>query len=148
VSCAPRARTTTTEGSCSTADRHARARREKGYEAYKAQRDTDAFSKGRILEIAKGAGLDTKRLEADMNGADCKKRVEADMAELAKFRVNATPTFFINRYVTTGAQPRDVFADKLDHAIDEVTKSGVPAAKYYANVVMKGEKRFRNKSAK
>jgi protein-disulfide isomerase len=121
---------------------------EKGYESYKAQRDNDAYSQKRILEIAKQAGLDTKRLEADMNGAECKKRVEADMAELTKFRVNATPTFFINGYVTSGAVTKSVFADLLDHAIGEVTKSGVPAAKYYANVVMKGEKQFRSKAAK
>lgn len=121
---------------------------EKGYEAYKTQRDADAFSQQRILDVAKGAGLDTKRLEADMNGAECKKRVEADMAELEKFKVNATPTFFINGYVSSGAEPKATFGEKLDHAIEAVAKSGVPAAKYYTNVVMKGEKQFRSKAAK
>ena len=120
---------------------------ETGWEAYKVQHDPDAFSDERLLEIGKLAGLDTKRMAIDMKGTECEKRVQADMVELQKFRVNSTPTFFINGHMSSGARDKDTIAQQLDAAAEEQKKSGVAAAKYYSNVVMKGEKQFKSRSA-
>jgi len=68
------------------------------------------------------------------------------MAELAKFRVNATPTFFVNGKFIGGALPKTTFAKLIDAQLAAVAESGVPAADYYRSVVFaKGEKQFRSK---
>jgi hypothetical protein len=79
-----------------------------------------------------------------MNGTACDEYIKADIAQLTTFRVNSTPTFYINGRYSAGARDGDVFAQQIDAAADEVKKSGVPAAKYYSDVVMaKGDKAFR-----
>ena len=53
----------------------------------------------------------------------CEAGLQADMADLQKFGVGATPTFFINGRVLIGAQPIESFAA----LIDEELREGKPA---------------------
>ena len=100
-----------------------------------------------ILKIAKGVGLDTKRLKTDMESDQCKARLDGDMAELAKFHVNSTPTFFINGKVILGALPKERFVELIDEQLKIAEASGVSGADYYRKVVLgKGEKQFRSKA--
>src|SRR4051812_15983124 len=84
---------------------------DQGFGPYAASEGKDASSLGEdsVVKIAKGVGLDTGRLKADMASAECKARIDGDMAELQKFHVNATPTFFINGKSISGALPKDEF---------------------------------------
>ncbi len=117
---------------------------ERGFDLSMPQRDPQIFTESGLVALGKKAGLDTKKLKTDMNGTACDEYVKADIAQLTKFRVNATPTFFINGRRSVGRQEAEVFAPQIDTALDDVTKSGVPAAKYYTDVVMvKGDKEFR-----
>ena len=105
------------------------------------------FDDAAIEEVAKAAGIDVAKLKADMDSDECKARVTNDMNELRKFRVNSTPTFFINGTHVGGAIPKEQFKSMIDEKLKEVDKSGVAPGDYYDQVVMaKGEKQF--KSAK
>jgi protein-disulfide isomerase len=119
---------------------------DKGFAPYAEAHDPSKLGEDNILAIAKGVGLDVKKLKADMASPACTARVEHDMAELAKFHVNATPTFFVNGKQLGGALPKEGFQQLIDEQLKIVEASGVPAADYYAKVVLaKGEKQFRSK---
>jgi protein-disulfide isomerase len=122
---------------------------DKGFGPYAASggKDASALGEDNILKIAQGLGLDTAKLKADMASPECEQRIEKDMAELAKWHVNATPGFFINgKDITGGALPKDVFKRLIDEQLAKVEKSGVPAGDYYDKVVLaQGEKQFRSK---
>ncbi len=119
---------------------------EDGFEAYADKRDPTKLGRDNILVIAKKVGLDLKRLEADMDGSDCRARIDADAAELAKFKVSSTPTFFINGTPIAGALPLVEMRSIVDAQLQLVASSGVAPAQYYAQQVMaKGEKTFRSK---
>lgn len=121
---------------------------DQGFGPYAASSGKDASSLGEdsILKIARGIGLDTARLKTDMASADCAARIDGDMAELAKFHVNATPTFFVNGKQLSGALPKDAFKQVIDAQLKIAEASGVPGADYYQKVVLaRGEKQFRSR---
>ncbi|HET9623138.1 MAG TPA: thioredoxin domain-containing protein [Kofleriaceae bacterium] len=121
----------------------------KAYVPYEQSKGQDAAKLGEdnIFAIAKEIGLNVGQLKTDMAGSACAARIEGDMAELVKFHVDATPTFFINGKEISGALPVDEFKKLIDDQLKVVAASGVPAAKYYDDVVLaKGEKQFRAKS--
>ena len=96
-----------------------------------------------IMAIAKELGLDTDKLKADMEG-ECKAHVEGDMAELAKFRVGSTPTFFVNGKFFPNPRDKNDFKKVIDDRLRVAEASGVSGADYYEKEVMgKGEKQFR-----
>ena len=118
----------------------------KGFAAYAESRDEGKLGEANLLAIAKDVGLNVPKLKADMDSPACSARVDADQAELTKFHVNATPTFFINGKHVGGALPKAELARLIDQQLSLVASSGVPAADYYAKVVIgKGEKQFRSK---
>ena len=82
-----------------------------------------------------------------MDGAECKARVEADMAELPKFHVNSTPSLLHQRQPRRLARiPKEAFKQMIDEKLKVAEASGVPCGDYYEKEVMgKGEKQFRSK---
>jgi protein-disulfide isomerase len=119
---------------------------DRGYGQYVASKDPEMLGEDHIVSIAYDLGLDTARLKADMASPACADQVKRDMDELARFHVNATPTFFINGKQISGALPKDRFKELIDEQLAIVQRSGVPAASYYAKVVIgTGEKQFRSK---
>jgi protein-disulfide isomerase len=120
---------------------------DKGFEPYQQSHDPASLGEDNILEIAKGLGLDTARLKADMASPACAARIESDMQELQKFHVSGTPTFFINGKHVGGALPKEAFKEIIDEQLKIAQASGVPAVDYYNKVVLaKGEKQFRSKA--
>ena len=121
---------------------------DKGFGPYAASggQSTASLEEASILAIAKGAGLNSARLKTDMASAECEKRIDADMAELAKFHVDSTPTFFVNGKHIAGAVDKDELKRIIDEQLKLAEQSGVPGAEYYQKVVLgKGEKKFRSK---
>jgi protein-disulfide isomerase len=107
---------------------------------------TDAFDKRRfdradIDAIAKKAKLDMKRYKADLDGP-CPAEVTAENAEMAKFGVGATPSFFINGRYMAGALPIEDFEKLIDEEIakaDAAIQGGVKPDQYYdTQIVGKG----------
>ena len=65
-----------------------------------------------------------------------------DAAELQKFKVNSTPTFFVNGTHVGGALPKESFKQMIDEKLK--TADGQPD--YYDKVIMAtGDKQFRSK---
>jgi protein-disulfide isomerase len=107
---------------------------EKGF---KARKMDDA----NVDAIAKEIGLDMGKFKADAGGEECKALVQADMAELQKFKVNSTPTLFVNGTHVGGALPKESFKQMIDEKLKTAT-----TADHYEKVVMaQGEKQFRSK---
>jgi protein-disulfide isomerase len=118
---------------------------EKAFGPYAAQRDQSKLGEENIMAIAKEIGLDTTKLKADMESADCKQMLDKDQQELAKFRVNSTPSFFINGKHLGGALPKEQFKAIIDERLKVAEASGVAGGDYYEKEVMgKGEKQFRS----
>jgi protein-disulfide isomerase len=105
--------------------------------------DARQFDQANIDAIAKAAGLDMKRYQADVAGP-CPSEVKAENAEMAKFGVNATPSFFINGRYLAGALPIEDFSALIDEELakaNAAVKSGVKPEKLYdTEVVGKGLK--------
>lgn len=117
---------------------------DKAYKPYQETRDAKMLSEEAIMSWAPSLGLDTAKLKADMDGAECKALVDADAAELRKFRVNSTPSFFINGSYVAGALDVDGFKRIIDQKLKIAEASGVSGAEYYdKEVIGKGEKQFR-----
>jgi protein-disulfide isomerase len=94
-----------------------------------------------IEVIAKEIGLDMGKFKTDKDSDQCKALVQADMQEMQKFRVNSTPTLFVNGTHVGGALPKEHFKQMIDEKLKVAT-----ADDYYDKVVMaQGEKQFRSK---
>jgi predicted DsbA family dithiol-disulfide isomerase len=107
---------------------------EKGF---KARKMDDA----NIEVIAKEVGLDMGRFNTDKASDYCKQLVQGDMQELQKFKVNATPAFFVNGTFVGGAIPKESFKQMIDEKLKTAD-----SADYYDRVIMAtGEKQFRSK---
>jgi protein-disulfide isomerase len=121
---------------------------EKGFGPYAQSGGSDDSSLGtdNILKIADELHLDTGKLKLDMVSPECEQVVKRDMDELAKFKVDGTPTFFINGTEIPGALGKDEFQHLIDEKAKLVAASGIAPAEYYQQVVVgKGEKKFRSK---
>lgn len=117
---------------------------EKGFKAYQESRDASKMGEEAILSWVSSVGIDPAKLKADMDGQDCKGLIDSDAAELRKFRVGSTPSFFINGKYVAGAMDAGSFKQLIDRELKIVEASGVPAAEYYDKVVIgKGEKAFK-----
>ena len=121
---------------------------EKGFNAYAQSRDPSKLGEENILAIVKELGMDPAKFKTDMDSQECVAFVQADMAELGKFKVNATPAFFINGKFVGGALPKEGFKQIIDQQLKVAEASGVSGADYYAKEVMgKGEKAFKSGGA-
>ncbi|HEY4179846.1 MAG TPA: thioredoxin domain-containing protein [Kofleriaceae bacterium] len=119
---------------------------EKGFQAYASARDPSKLGKDNLLAIAKDTGLNVDQMTKDMASDECKKVVQDDMNELQKFKVNATPGFFINGIFIGGALDKAGFKKVIDERLKIAEASGVAGDKYYDQEIMgKGEKQFRSK---
>ena len=118
---------------------------EKGFNAYAQSRDPSKLGEENILAMVKEIGMDPARFKTDMDSQECVAFVQADMAELSKFKVNATPAFFINGKFVGGALPKEGFKQIIDERPKVAEASGVSGADYYAKEIMgKGEKAFKS----
>ena len=119
---------------------------DKAYAPYAAARDASKLGDDNIMAIAKDLKLDTAKFKADMDGEECKARVQGDMTELEKWHVNSTPSFFINGQHFGWNGDAASFKSAVDDKLKTVESSGVPCGDFYDKKVMgEGEKKFRSK---
>jgi len=64
-------------------------------------------------------GLDIEQFKRDMASEASQKQIEADKQEAAKLGVTGTPSFFINGYFLSGAQPYESFKVIIDRQLAE-----------------------------
>ena len=118
---------------------------DKAWTPYSQTRDASKMGPAAMEALAAELGLNMDKFKADMNGKDCMARMEADAAELQKFGVGGTPSFFINGTSLPGMSEAQ-FKQIIDQKLKEAEASGIPAEEYYQKAIMeKGEKKFRSK---
>ena len=109
-------------------------------------KDRASLAADNLLKIAGELGIDAARFKTDMDGQECKAFVQADMAELEKFKVSSTPTLYVNGTHVGGALPKEAFKKLIDEKLAIVASSGIAAGEYYDKAVLgQGEKQFRSK---
>ncbi|RWZ59031.1 DsbA family oxidoreductase [Halobacillus fulvus] len=114
------------------AHRVAKFAEEKGEGIPVAERFFQAvFTEGRdvgdhatITELAVEAGLEKGEVEAVLNGEDYTETVREEERDAYQIGVQGVPFFVINRkYAVSGAQPKEVFVQGLQKALDEEKKA-------------------------
>jgi protein-disulfide isomerase len=97
------------------------------------------FGEEPTYRIAAEAGVDVERAKSELES--CQAFIQADEAELRKFKVNGTPAFFINGEFIGGGIPKEAFKQYIDKKLQIAQASGVPGAAYYDQEIRgKGEK--------
>ena len=82
-------------------------------ELYQHQRQLDD---DHLMQYAQAIGMDTQRLDDDMQKAVYTKRVEDDIASGDQSGVEGTPTFYINGMYYDGAYNVDAMQEALEQA--------------------------------
>lgn len=72
-------------------------------ELHTAMLDANGLTKGRILTLAKDAGLDTQQLAKDMESATAYRLLEDTMKLAEQADILATPSFYVNGEFVSGA---------------------------------------------
>lgn len=67
-----------------------------------------------LRKYAQELGLDLARFDRDREDSNLKAKVQSDMAEATSLGVTATPTFFINGRLVSGAMPFETFSTIID----------------------------------
>jgi protein-disulfide isomerase len=88
-------------------------------EIYKNQRKLQN-GEAYLKEAAKKLKVDMAKLAKDVKSEEVQKRIDADMAEAAKFGFQGTPGFLLNGIPVKGAYPTSHF----EGLVDELTKRG------------------------
>jgi protein-disulfide isomerase len=104
------------------------------------------LSEENMATLAQEAGMDASKFKADMNGEECKQKVQQDQRELAAVGTTGTPAFYINGRFLSGARPIDQFKAIVDEELKKAKErlaQGTSASEYYAKWVLeKGEKKL------
>lgn len=117
---------------------------DKAWNPYTQSRDAKLLSEEGFMAWVPSIGLDPRKLKADMDGQQCQQLIAADAAELRKFRVGSTPSFFINGRYSAGAMDLGSFKQIVERELKAAEASGLPASEFYDKVILgKGEKQFR-----
>jgi protein-disulfide isomerase len=74
------------------------------------------FPDEKLVGLAREAGLDAERFEADLDDAEYEQIVTSDFREGQQRGISGTPTFVINGRVLSGLQPVEVYEDAIEQA--------------------------------
>ena len=75
-----------------------------------------------VKELAAKAGLDLKRLTADVSSAKVQKQMDADDAEAQSFGIRGTPYFLVNNLLIRGSIAPEMFEEAVERALAEKGK--------------------------
>ncbi len=74
------------------------------------------FPEEKLVGLAREAGLDAQRFEADLASGEHEQIVTGDFREGQQRGISGTPTFVINGRVLSGLQPVEVYEDAIEEA--------------------------------
>lgn len=89
---------------------------------YAAQSEPEGLSRIGLDALADKLGLDLGRFKAALDGHVHAAKIDADMAAASHAEIDGTPTFLINDYVVSGAQPVPVFRRLITRALADRKK--------------------------
>jgi protein-disulfide isomerase len=100
--------------------------------------DQKALDRASLENIAEKMGLDMTRFRADIDSAEVKARIDADMKAAAEAGVHGTPTFFVNGRISAGAPQWEQLKVEIDQEIAKANKllsQGVKPENLYGRLV-------------
>ncbi len=100
----------------------------------KLEENSTQLSRDKILEIAKGLGLDIDRFTKDLDDAAAKARISKETKEVEDIGANGTPAMFVNGRYVSGAKPLDFFKDMVDEELKWAKDGNRPEFKTAKNV--------------
>lgn len=91
---------------------------------YESQEEwsADPKVKDRLVSYAKELSLNTSQFTADLDNADLKKKIDADIVDATTLGINATPTFFINNVQIENPRSFAEFEALIKSAIEKSPK--------------------------
>ncbi len=73
------------------------------------------LDEAKIADFARQAGIpDIERFQADRHDPRLQREVQIDLDEARRIGATGTPTFLINREAIVGAQPLEIFTEKIE----------------------------------
>ena len=98
----------------------ARAAQEQGkfweYHDLLYQNQSGGFSDEKLVGLARQAGLDAGKFEADLDSPEYERVVAENFREGQQRGISGTPTFVVNGRVLSGLQPVEVYEDAIEQA--------------------------------
>jgi protein-disulfide isomerase len=113
---------------------------DRAWNQYTQKRDPALISEEAAHRIAAEVGVNVDQMKSDQPA--CEQMLQADMAELRKFKVGATPTFFVNgEQMMLQRLDKSEFKRYIDPKLKIAQASGIPGSEYYEKEIRaKGEK--------
>ncbi len=74
------------------------------------------------LTYASEIGLDVEQFKRDLESAEVKSRIDADVQDAAKLGTSGTPGFYINGRNLSGAKPFGAFKEVIDKELEAKKK--------------------------
>jgi protein-disulfide isomerase len=84
---------------------------------HKLYENSSALSRDKILEIAKGLGLDMERFTKDMESEAVKSRIDRETKEVMDIGATGTPVAFVNGRYVNGAKPLEYFKTLVEEEV-------------------------------
>ncbi len=78
--------------------------------------DQKALSHEALIALADELGLDRARFTSELEGNECRTKLQRDKADLVRAGVNATPSLFINGQPYRGARTVDALSQAIEQA--------------------------------
>ena len=83
----------------------------------KLYESSNALSRDKVLEIAKGLGLDMARFTKDLDSEAVKVRIDRETKEAMDIGATGTPAAFVNGRYVNGAKPLEFFKTLVDEEL-------------------------------
>ena len=102
---------------------------------------TDQVQPEALDKIAAEAGVDVKKMHADMQSPECTSWLGKSKDVLGPLGANGTPAFFVNGRYVSGAQPFEVFDKLIQEELakaDKAIADGVKQSDYYDTLLARG----------
>jgi protein-disulfide isomerase len=84
---------------------------------HKLDESSSALSRDKVIEIAKGLGLDMDRFAKDMDSDAVKARIDRETKETTDIGASGTPAMFVNGRYVSGAKPLEFFKGMADEEL-------------------------------
>jgi len=81
--------------------------------------DQTKLDQDNLMKLAQKIGLKADKFKTCLESGQFRARVEADVLEGNKLGIKSTPTFFVNGYLVSGAQPIEVFSEIIDEELSK-----------------------------
>jgi protein-disulfide isomerase len=94
---------------------------------FEAQEEPAGLERESLSKMAGALGLDMKRFDTALNDRVHEAKVKADVEAANQAGLNGTPSFLVNDYFISGAQPLPAFRKLVKRALGD--KQGVPNKK-------------------